>query len=73
VIEILKVKSGAWDEYGTFIYSTLSHIKYILPSGDHGIVRTIDRPIYIVSVSNSTVHCLDRSGKVCEKGECCVV
>jgi hypothetical protein len=58
------VKSGAWDEFGTFIYSTLSHIKYILPSGDHGIVRSLDRPIYIVSVSNSTVHCLDRQGRV---------
>lgn len=63
VLETLKVKSGAWDENGTFIYSTLCHIKYILPNGDHGIVRTLDRPIYITTVKGNIVHCLDRQGK----------
>lgn len=62
-METLKVKSGAWDENGTFIYSTLCHIKYILPNGDHGIVRTLDRPIYITTVKGNIVHCLDRQGK----------
>jgi hypothetical protein len=57
------VKSGAWDENGTFIYSTLCHIKYILPNGDHGIVRTLDRPIYITAVKGNIVHCLDRQGR----------
>eukprot|EP01126_Amoeba_proteus_P014194 TRINITY_DN1615_c0_g1_i9.p1 TRINITY_DN1615_c0_g1~~TRINITY_DN1615_c0_g1_i9.p1 ORF type:complete len:995 (+),score=208.01 TRINITY_DN1615_c0_g1_i9:2205-5189(+) len=64
VLEVLKIKSGAWDENGTFIYSTLCHIKYILPNGDHGIVRTLDRPIYIMAVRGNTVYCLDRQGKI---------
>lgn len=31
--ETIKVKSGAWDESGVFLYSTLNHIKYALPQG----------------------------------------
>eukprot|EP01125_Pyxidicula_operculata_P014109 TRINITY_DN4687_c0_g1_i1.p1 TRINITY_DN4687_c0_g1~~TRINITY_DN4687_c0_g1_i1.p1 ORF type:complete len:1292 (-),score=383.08 TRINITY_DN4687_c0_g1_i1:315-4190(-) len=61
--ETMKVQSGVWDEYGTFIYSTLSHIKYALPNGDHGIVRTLDRPIYITSAKGNQIYCLDRQSK----------
>lgn len=62
--ETMKVKSGVWDDNGTFIYSTLSHIKYALSNGDHGIVRTLDRPIYITAArGNNTIFCLDRQAK----------
>ncbi len=33
VSESVRVKSGAWDSDGVFIYSTLNHIKYCLPNG----------------------------------------
>lgn len=38
--ENIRVKSGAWDESGVFIYTTSNHIKYALtsgyaPSGNH--------------------------------------
>ncbi|PPE02725.1 hypothetical protein GOBAR_DD00284 [Gossypium barbadense] len=45
--ETIRVKSGAWDENGVFIYTTLNHIKYCLPNGDSGIIRTLEVPIYI--------------------------
>ncbi|XP_077221600.1 coatomer subunit alpha-1-like [Tasmannia lanceolata] len=61
--ETISVKSGTWDENGVFIYTTLNHIKYCLPNGDSGIIRTLDVPIYITKVSGSTVYCLDRDGK----------
>lgn len=62
--ETMKVKSGVWDENGTFIYSTLSHIKYAIPNGDHGIIRTLDRPVYITAAKGSNlIICLDRAGK----------
>ncbi len=63
VHETIRVKSGAWDESGVFIYTTLNHIKYCLPNGDSGIVRTLDVPIYITRVSKETLFCLDRDGK----------
>uniref|UniRef100_A0A7N0SZM6 Coatomer subunit alpha n=1 Tax=Kalanchoe fedtschenkoi TaxID=63787 RepID=A0A7N0SZM6_KALFE len=61
--ETIRVKSGGWDENGVFIYTTLNHIKYCLPNGDSGIVRTLDVPIYITRVSGNTIFCLDRDGK----------
>jgi coatomer protein complex subunit alpha (xenin) len=63
VHETIRVKSGAWDEFGVFVYTTLNHIKYALPNGDSGIIRTLDVPVYITRVANSTVFCLDREGR----------
>ncbi|WOL05641.1 coatomer subunit alpha-1-like [Canna indica] len=61
--ETIRVKSGAWDDNGVFIYTTLNHIKYCLPNGDSGIIKTLDVPIYITKVSGSNIFCLDRDGK----------
>ncbi|KAK4802969.1 hypothetical protein SAY86_001172 [Trapa natans] len=61
--ETIRVKSGAWDENGVFIYATLNHIKYCLPNGDSGIIKTLDVPIYITKVSENSIFCLDRDGK----------
>uniref|UniRef100_A0A2M3YZ37 Coatomer subunit alpha n=1 Tax=Anopheles braziliensis TaxID=58242 RepID=A0A2M3YZ37_9DIPT len=58
--ENARIKSGAWDESGVFIYTTSNHIKYAIINGDHGIIRTLDLPIYITRVKNSQVFCLDR-------------
>ncbi len=33
VHETIRVKSGAWDDSGVFVYTTLNHIKYALPNG----------------------------------------
>ncbi|XP_022763202.1 coatomer subunit alpha-1-like isoform X1 [Durio zibethinus] len=61
--ETIRVKSGAWDDNGVFIYATLNHIKYCLPNGDSGIIRTLEVPIYITKVSGNAIFCLDRDGK----------
>ena len=61
--ETIRVKSGGWDESGVFVYSTLNHIKYCLPNGDHGIIKTLEQPVYVAKVVGTTVHCIDREGK----------
>ncbi|KAL3514715.1 hypothetical protein ACH5RR_027432 [Cinchona calisaya] len=61
--ETIRVKSGAWDDNGVFIYTTLTHIKYCLPNGDSGIIKTLDVPIYISKIYGNTIFCLDREGK----------
>ncbi|XP_063929353.1 coatomer subunit alpha [Zophobas morio] len=61
--ENTRVKSGAWDDSGVFIYTTSNHIKYTLIHGDHGIIRTLDLPIYITRVKGKHVFCLDRECK----------
>lgn len=60
VHENTRVKSGAWDEGGVFIYTTSNHIKYCLTNGDYGIIRTLDLPIYVTRVKGSQLFCLDR-------------
>jgi len=63
VNESVKIKSGAWDDSGVFVYTTSNHIKYTLTNGDSGIIRTLDLPIYITRVKGSSVYCLDRECK----------
>ncbi|KAK2187376.1 hypothetical protein NP493_168g04047 [Ridgeia piscesae] len=58
--ETIRVKSGTWDENNVFIYTTTNHIKYAITNGDHGIIRTLDLPIYITRIKGNNVYCLDR-------------
>jgi len=59
-----RIKSGAWDEE-TFVYNTATHIKYLLPNGDKGIIRTVEDPVYIcqISPSSTELHFLNREKK----------
>ncbi|KAK4053259.1 hypothetical protein OIO90_004033 [Microbotryomycetes sp. JL221] len=63
VHETIRIKSGAWDDSGILLYSTLNHIKYALPQGDNGIIKTLEQPVYLTRVKGKTVHCLDRNAK----------
>jgi len=62
--ENIRVKSGAWDENGVFVYSTLSHVKYCLPNGDSGIIHSLQNPIYIVWVHKQHMYYVDREQQV---------
>merc|ERR1719239_399169 len=61
--ENTRVKSGTWDDSGAFIYTTSNHIKYAINNGDHGIIRTLDLPVYLTRIKGSQVFCLDRECK----------
>lgn len=61
--ETIRIKSGAWDDSGIFVYSTLNHIKYALPQGDNGIIKTLEQPVYLTRVKGKSIHCLDRNAK----------
>jgi coatomer protein complex subunit alpha (xenin) len=79
VTETVRIKSGCWDENGVFLYTTLNHVKYLLPlapaaapagapasagsAADHGIVRTLDAPLYAVECRNGSLYVLDRDAK----------
>lgn len=64
--ETIRIKSATWDDSGVLIYCTLNHIKYALPQGDNGIVRTLDQPIYLTRIKGKKLYALDRDGKVRE-------
>jgi len=62
--ETVRIKGGCWDgKKPVFVYTTLNHVKYLLPNGDHGIVRGLDVPIYVTKVTGTSLFCLDREGK----------
>jgi coatomer protein complex subunit alpha (xenin) len=62
--ETSRIKSAAWDPVGVLIYTTATHIKYVLPNGDSGIIRTLDNPIYMTLVNSREITFLDREGNV---------
>nr|XP_032523631.1 coatomer subunit alpha [Danaus plexippus plexippus] len=70
ITEGARVKSGAFDDsnsHPVFIYTTANHIKYCCKEGDHGIIRTLDVPVYAVKVianeAGARVVCLDREAR----------
>merc|ERR1719357_1901004 len=66
VQENTRVKSGTWDDQGVFVYTTSNHIKYAITNGDHGIIRTLDMPVYLTKMKGNTqVFMLNRECKPC--------
>lgn len=66
VTESVRIKSGVWDdETGVFVYTTHTHIKYLLAhkSGEAGIVRSLDNVLYALECQGDSLQCLDREGK----------
>ena len=66
----VRIKSGAWDVSPTggtaselFLYTTLHHVKYCLPSGDTGTIRTLDAPLYAMRAVKDQLYCLDREAR----------
>jgi coatomer subunit alpha len=66
----VRIKSGAWDVSPTggtaselFVYTTLHHVKYCLPSGDTGTIRTLDHPVYAMRAMSDQLFCLDREAR----------
>lgn len=61
IYENAKVKSGAWNASSdVFIYTTVTHMKYALPTGDHGIIKTLDEVYYICNINEDIVTCMTR-------------
>jgi coatomer subunit alpha len=66
--ETIRIKSAVWDDtLGVVLYSTLNHVKYLLPgslAGDTGVIRTLTNTVYLIRVKGKTLTCLNRDGKV---------
>jgi coatomer protein complex subunit alpha (xenin) len=59
-----RVKSGAWFKGQFFVYTTKTHLKYVLPNGDSGILRSIADRIYVAAVLEKQVICLNADSEV---------
>merc|ERR1719281_2299412 len=68
VHETTRIKSGAWDENGVFIYATQSHVNYMIPkTGDSATIHSIEQPIYITRAHKNHYTYLDRSNQAYRK------
>eukprot|EP00736_Rhodelphis_marinus_P009888 Rmarinus@m.17201 len=56
--ETVRIKSGVWSD-GVFLYNTLSHIMYLLPNGDGGIVQCINEVLYMTHARGNNLWALD--------------
>ena len=67
--DTVRIKSGAWDisPGGTanelFLYTTVHHVKYCLPTGDTGTIRTLDSVVYAQRVLKDQLFCLDKEAR----------
>ncbi|GFE55051.1 coatomer subunit alpha [Babesia ovis] len=55
-----RIKTAAWYENSACIYATSDRVYYIMVNGDAGVLRSIDKPIYIIRVKNNTLHIMHR-------------
>ena len=66
--ETIRIKSAVWDDtLGVLLYSTLNHVKYLLPNpgvGDTGVIRTLGNTVYLIRVKGKALTCLTREGTV---------
>lgn len=62
--EPVAIKSGVWDAHGLLFYTTPHHLKYLLPSGETGIICTLEAVVYLVRVRGDLVQALDRQGSL---------
>jgi len=63
--ENTRVKSATWDDSGVLVYTTSNHIKYAITNGDHGIIRTLDTPVYLTRMRGDQIFLLNRECKPC--------
>jgi coatomer protein complex subunit alpha (xenin) len=52
-----EIKSTVFDENNVLFYTTFFHVKYaLIESGLYGIIKSTEKPIYLMQVNNSTLY-----------------
>lgn len=59
-----KIQGAVWTEENVLVYSTYNHIKYLLPNGDNGILKSIDTILYPLELKQNIVYCVDHNGEL---------
>lgn len=61
--EVSKVKSGVF--FGeTLFYTTASHLKYILPNGEGGVIKQLDGVMYLAEARPPKMYLVNREGQL---------
>ena len=54
-----KVKSMIWEKNDKIIFNTHEHIDYLLINGESGIIRSIDKIIFLIKIQNKQIIFFD--------------
>eukprot|EP01028_Stygiella_incarcerata_P005754 TRINITY_DN238_c0_g4_i2.p1 TRINITY_DN238_c0_g4~~TRINITY_DN238_c0_g4_i2.p1 ORF type:complete len:1215 (-),score=306.65 TRINITY_DN238_c0_g4_i2:181-3825(-) len=57
-----RIKSATMDDSGVVIYSTHNHLKYCLPNGDHGIIRSLEAPVFVAGIHDNMLFFFSKEG-----------
>ncbi|BFU21969.1 coatomer alpha subunit, putative [Entamoeba histolytica HM-1:IMSS-B] len=61
--EVAKVKSGVF--FGeTMFYTTTSHLKYILPNGEGGVIKQLESVMYLADARPPKMYLVNREGQL---------
>ena len=60
VAEKVRVKDALWEKSGVLLYNTMNQLKYLLPSGESGIVRSLEDPVYLACTRGTTLFAFSR-------------
>ncbi|KAL7714756.1 Beta'-coat protein [Entamoeba marina] len=61
--EVARVKSGVFVGE-TLFYTTISHLKYLLPNGEGGVIKQLDTVMYLADVRPPKVYLVNRDGQL---------
>lgn len=57
--EVSKIIHGFWTKDNIYVYSTYNHVKYLLPNGDKGIMKSINDIRCPVGMIDNTIYTYD--------------
>ena len=61
-----RVKDALWSDEGVLIYTTKNQLKFTLVSGEHGVLRSLEQPVYIVALKKRSVVVFTRENALVE-------
>ena len=61
-----RVKGVVWSPENVLVYATKSQLKFTLVGGEHGVLRSLAEPVYLVELKRRSVVVFTREGKLVE-------
>ena len=61
-----RVKGAVWSAENVLVYATKNQLKFTLVDGEHGVLRSLEEPVYLVALKKRSVTVFTREGKLVE-------
>jgi len=64
--ETSRIIHGFWTKDNVFVYSTYNHLKYLLPNGDKGLIKSVNDIQYPVGMIDDAIFTVDIDNNICK-------